>query len=74
MTDRADPPERCRPATDAQHEQADNLFDRLSEALTDAAESGEARDIRRADRAFSALHGWLSRGGALPSPWRSARH
>ncbi|WP_436885797.1 hypothetical protein [Nocardiopsis dassonvillei] len=70
-------PARCgRPATEPQRERADALFDRLSSLLRDAADpcADPARLVREADRAFDTLHRHLSRGGALPRPWRDARH
>ncbi|WP_306368626.1 hypothetical protein [Nocardiopsis sp. CC223A] len=64
-----------RPATRAQRERADELFDRLSSLLRDAADPGAdtAALLRRADRAFDALHRHLCNGGALPSLWVNAR-
>lgn len=68
-------PRTDRPATRAQRERADELFDRLSSLLRDAADptADPAALLRRADRAFEALHRYLCNGGALPSPWLGAR-
>ena len=71
------PTARCgRPATRTQREKADELFDLLSSLLREAADpdADTAALLRAADRAFEALHRYLSRGGALPQPWREARH
>jgi hypothetical protein len=51
---------------------------RYGEAMVLLAESRSELEairslLRRADRAFDALHKHLSSGGALPSPWLSAR-
>ncbi|MDT0328142.1 hypothetical protein [Nocardiopsis lambiniae] len=72
----ASAPHCGRPATAPQREKADELFDRLSSLLRDAADpdADPARLVREADRAFDTLHRHLSRGGALPRPWRDARH
>ncbi|WP_306369859.1 hypothetical protein [Nocardiopsis sp. CC223A] len=70
-------PARCgRPATRLQRERADELFDLLSSLLREAADpdADTAALLRAADRAFEALHRHLTRGGALPQPWRDARH
>ncbi|MFL1378064.1 hypothetical protein [Nocardiopsis protaetiae] len=68
---------RCgRPTTRPQREKSDELFDRVSSLLRDAADpdTDPAALVREADRAFNTLHNHLSRGGALPQPWRTARH
>ncbi|MFY7068730.1 hypothetical protein ACOQFV_22975 [Nocardiopsis changdeensis] len=64
-----------RPVTRVQRERADELFDRLSSLLRDAADPtvDPASVLRRADRAFEALHRYLRGGGALPTPWLDAR-
>ncbi|CAL9374745.1 hypothetical protein SUDANB121_00943 [Nocardiopsis dassonvillei] len=61
----------ARPVTAAQRERADELFDRLSSLLRDAADPTAV--LRRADKAFDVLHRHLRDGGALPSPWLDAR-
>ncbi|WP_306368608.1 hypothetical protein [Nocardiopsis sp. CC223A] len=71
-------PALCRggSATRLQREKADDLFDRLSSLLRDAADpdADPAVLIREADRAFELLHRHLSAGGVLPQPWCDARH
>lgn len=57
---------------------ADELFDRLSEALrehhdTRATKATLRAALAKADRAFDQLHLWLTAGNPLPEPWRKAQ-
>ncbi|MDE3721892.1 hypothetical protein PWG71_10875 [Nocardiopsis sp. N85] len=71
-------PVLCRggAVTRLQREKADELFDRLSSLLRDAADpdTDPAVLIREADQAFELLHRHLGSGGVLPQPWRDAHH
>lgn len=59
-------------------EHADELFDRLSEALreyqdTRATKAALRAALARADGAFDQLHLWLTAGNPLPEPWRKGQ-
>lgn len=64
------PVHRPDPAT----EQADALYDAVSEALRERCRHiGDRIDVQRAaDAAFTALDEHLRSGGLLPTPWRFA--
>lgn len=58
--------------SEGRQDQADTKFDALSEILRDCRnpEVEPRQALIAADRAFSDLHAWISRGGVLPQPWR----
>ncbi|PSK93595.1 hypothetical protein CLV63_1162 [Murinocardiopsis flavida] len=56
-------------------DQADILFDLVSDALREHRESRATKaDLRaaliRADDTFQKLHDWITEGKPLPDPWR----
>lgn len=60
-----------RPTDTTLQDQADALFDELSDALRHAPDdpTEALQALRSADRAFDALHSWLRAGNPLPRPW-----
>lgn len=66
---------RYPPGTATRQEQADKLYDRVSEALRDHRDTEASKEELRAslqqtDEAFDDLHTWIMAGNPLPDPWR----
>jgi hypothetical protein len=63
------------PRFDSDDQQADDLFDAVSESLRDHGDSRATKEelrasLKRADAAFQQLHDWITQGRGLPDPWR----